>query len=147
MSIPVAVCKNGHLQNYSNASLSKCGRYWKCNVCARNYIYAKRKAEGQPTKVKNMEDRFWLKVKKIEGGCWEWTGALNNQGYAMFSEKYGGHILGHRYSFKLHKGNIAEGYEIDHLCFNTKCVNPDHLESVTPSENVQRSYNRRKLKP
>ena len=29
---------------------------------------------------------------------------------------------------------------LDHLCRNTICVNPDHLEIVTPRENVLRGF-------
>lgn len=32
------------------------------------------------------------------------------------------------------------GLQLDHLCCNTKCINPDHLELVTPKENSQRKY-------
>jgi hypothetical protein len=37
-------------------------------------------------------------------------------------------------------GEIPEGLELDHLCRNTLCVNPDHLEPVTHAENIQRGH-------
>lgn len=33
---------------------------------------------------------------------------------------------------------IAPGMHIDHKCRNPRCVNPAHLEPVTPSENMRR---------
>jgi hypothetical protein len=38
----------------------------------------------------------------------------------------------------IHRGDIEDGHEIDHLCRNPRCVNPDHLEPVTKDENRQR---------
>lgn len=38
----------------------------------------------------------------------------------------------------------CSGLEVDHLCCNSRCCNPDHVEAVTPSENCKRRDNRRK---
>jgi len=48
----------------------------------------------------------------------------------------------HRVSYKAFIGDIPDKMPLDHLCNNTKCINPDHLEIVTTAEN-----NRRKTKP
>lgn len=81
------------------------------------------------------EDRFWLKVEKnAAGGCWEWIGFRTADGY--------GRVLGrgaHRYSYELAHGVIPDGLQVDHLCRNRSCVNPDHLEAVSPRTNVLRS--------
>ena len=60
------------------------------------------------------------------------------------SEKYprfkvdGDRIMAYRYFYELVKGKIPDNLQIDHLCRNTRCVNPDHLEPVTIKENVLR---------
>src|SRR5690606_34662377 len=41
---------------------------------------------------------------------------------------------------------IPYGYEVDHLCENTSCVNPAHLEAVTPEEH-RRRIGHKDLKP
>ncbi|MCE5309611.1 MAG: HNH endonuclease [Acidobacteriales bacterium] len=45
----------------------------------------------------------------------------------------------HRVAYEVFRGPIPEGLHIDHLCRVTCCVNPDHLEPVTPAENNRRA--------
>lgn len=81
---------------------------------------------------------FWKKVKKTEGGCWEWAAAKGPYGYGYFSIGNGRAIHAHRVSYELAYGPIPAGLHIDHLCRNKGCVNPAHLEAVTQKENTLR---------
>ena len=49
-----------------------------------------------------------------------------------------GLVLAHRWSYEHHVGPIPEGLTVDHLCRNTSCVNPEHMEVVTREENAYR---------
>lgn len=84
-------------------------------------------------------DSFWAKVDKTEG-CWNWLGHIAKDGYAKHYYD-GSNKLAHRLSFMFSGGKLQSGMEIDHLCRNRSCVNPDHLEQVTPRTNTLRSHN------
>lgn len=79
--------------------------------------------------------RFWSKVNKTEGGCWEWTGSLQTQGYGNIEIK-GKRLLPHRIAYVLHKGEIPQGLSVCHHCDNPKCCNPEHLFLGTAADNM-----------
>ena len=83
--------------------------------------------------------RFNRKINKVcASGCWEWMGALDTQGYGNFGVSASISTKAHIFSYKTNVGPIPSGLEIDHLCKNRKCVNPEHLEVVTHMTNMLR---------
>jgi hypothetical protein len=89
--------------------------------------------------------RFNTKYRITDSGCWEWTASativnpkVQTLAYGKFSYE-GSTQYAHRISYRFFIGSIPEGYVIDHLCRNTLCVNPEHLEAVTQLENLQRA--------
>lgn len=92
-------------------------------------------------------DREWLDVKvyprllPVESGCWEWQGGRTPDGYGKVSRRMKT-LLVHRVVYADHHGPIPEGMQIDHLCGNQPCSNPEHLEAVTPRTNSQRWVDR-----
>ena len=47
-------------------------------------------------------------------------------------------VNAHRACYELKRGKVPDGLVLDHLCRVRRCLNPDHLEPVTRSENVRR---------
>jgi len=88
--------------------------------------------------MKSIEEKI-LKYIPMEdtGDCWEWTGSKTPPGYGYIIHN-GTHIYGHRFIYELMIDKIPDKYDIDHLCRNTSCCNPFHLEAVTHRENVLR---------
>lgn len=72
-----------------------------------------------------------------ESECWPWLGTFNSDGYGVIVSKRR-QYRAHRLMFEELRGPIPEGLVIDHLCRNRACVNPAHMEPVSPSENVRR---------
>ncbi len=72
-----------------------------------------------------------------ETGCWVWTRGIGSHGYGM--AKFEGNMkLVHRLTWVAAGLEIPVGFQIDHLCRNPRCCNPDHLEAVTGRENLAR---------
>jgi hypothetical protein len=84
-------------------------------------------------------DRFWEKVDRT-GDCWVWTAATVRDGYGCIGDGAPSRRVldAHRLAYQWLKGPIPEGLELDHLCRNRRCVNPDHMEAVTHRENMWR---------
>lgn len=74
--------------------------------------------------------------------CWVWVRQTNWAGYGLVSVANGDGTRrkqsAHRYMYEKLVGPIPEGMQLDHLCRNPSCVNPEHLEPVTRSENQRR---------
>jgi len=81
--------------------------------------------------------RLLRRTQENKNGCWEWTGYKDPAGYGQIGTPSGVKLV-HRVSYEYYVGKIPDGLQIDHLCRNRPCVNPEHLEPVTAKENVGR---------
>lgn len=90
---------------------------------------------------KTAVDRFVEKIKLDEDTeCWIWTSNRTAGGYGQFHFQ-GRPQAAHRLAYEWMVGPIPEGLHLDHLCRVRFCVNPAHLEPVTPAVNTQRGGN------
>ncbi len=83
-------------------------------------------------------ERLAAKIPDDRSGCWEWTGSRTSKGYGLMRTGPGQRDYVHRISYRLNVGDIPEGAELDHLCRNPPCFNPEHLEAVSPRTNFIR---------
>lgn len=115
-------------------------RSWGVGLCQKHYTRMRRYGTTADPAIPTVDERFWAKVAKAGGnGCWEWTGAARNDlGYGSFSLTRGRTVAAYRYSYETLVGPIPAGAHLDHLCRNPRCVNPNHLEPVSPRENILR---------
>ncbi len=90
----------------------------------------------------DLPDRIQSKISpEPNSGCWLWTAFTNRAGYGMVYslERTAQNRLAHRVVYEAIKGPIPDRMTLDHLCNMPACVNPDHLEPVTRSENTKRA--------
>src|SRR4051812_21747795 len=100
----------------------------------------KPRAAPIPRRVYARRDPGELFMEKLEGdldtGCWNWTG-YTERGYGKWTNAaVGGTVRCHRFAFEYVGGTpIPEGRELDHICTNTRCCRPGHLQVATGQEN------------
>lgn len=87
--------------------------------------------------------KFFERVDKISKyPCWAWTGYIDKkEGYGSFFTKTPVNTRkAHRLAYYFIKGFLPPypEFELDHLCKNKWCVNPEHLEAISHRENVKR---------
>ena len=85
--------------------------------------------------------RFQSKVLDLglESGCLVWLGGVDDNGYGNFTATSELRLKAHRAAWLLAYGQLpSSDLVLDHLCRNRWCVNVEHLEAVTMSENYWR---------
>lgn len=129
-------------------SIRGCGHFGKLKRDWCPLHYGRWHRYGDPLHTRpSAEERFWPKVNKDGpvpecrpdlGPCWPWTAGTARGGYGKFTIRPGVGVMAHRFSYTMERGPIPDGLQLDHLCRNPPCVNPDHLEPVTCRENLLR---------
>jgi hypothetical protein len=85
-------------------------------------------------------------VRRVDPeACVLWNGCRDRDGYGA-KWVQGKRVMVHRWAYERAFGAIPPGQQIDHLCRNPACYNPEHLEAVTRQENVRRAAWRDKCK-
>lgn len=89
-----------------------------------------------PRYPREFKDFYKVEHRGFISPCWIWVGTVNKRtGYGQYMMPRTKCNNAHRYSYVLHRGNVANGLELDHLCRIRACVNPDHLKAVLPKDN------------
>lgn len=91
------------------------------------------------TVLQRFEEKY---IPEPNTGCWLWLSGTDGHGYGQFfflRPAYKGKMMNaYKFSYEFFVKPVPKGLELDHLCRNRLCVNPDHLEAVTKKVNIQR---------
>jgi hypothetical protein len=73
-----------------------------------------------------------------ETPCWIWQLHKSRDGHGRVVLQGGRFVMAHRAMYEERHGAISEGMHLHHRCEVPGCVNPDHLEELTPAQHKQR---------
>lgn len=131
-------CRNNHSPDVMHIKVDRNGRVMHiCSDCRRKaQSVSNTKPRKPPTPV---IDRLLRKREIGADGCWTANVLDNGHGYRTIADSSGKKHYVHRLAYEHFRGPIPSGMEIDHLCRNRACFNPEHLEPVTRAENGRRA--------
>lgn len=112
-------------------------KYRGKRLCMKHYLRIWTYGSTELPQPPSLAERLESGRQVSASGCWEWRGTRADTGYGRIGGEYT-----HRLAYEHYIGAIPEGYQIDHLCLNRSCFNPEHLEAVTQYENLRRQNER-----
>jgi len=71
-------------------------------------------------------------------GCWIWTGSVNTDRERKILRFYHGRksVNARRFAFQLYVGEIIDDLITKSTCNNDYCINPEHLDLISPKEHI-----------
>lgn len=79
--------------------------------------------------------RFWERVKETDNEpyCWEWKGYCGRKGYGIVGIGKR-QFQAHRIAYEMLIASFPPHLHLHHLCRNTRCVRPAHLQLISAEE-------------
>lgn len=143
-------CKSGHPFNAENTYIDRRTGKRSCIECGRirSREHQRRKRAQAPDQLEWTRDLDLYNRSALSRfnasyevdaltDCWLWTAGINGSGYGNFWY-LGTTVSAHQAAYGLLVSDIPSELHLDHLCRVRRCVNPGHLEPVTPRENILR---------
>lgn len=102
--------------------------------CRRHFEALKVDGVLPPLPRPSLRETFEMNTRRA-AGCWIWEGPVNGDGYGSIvyrTKRY----KAHRLSWQLNKQAPVPDI-VDHMCRETLCVRPDHLQAATRKTNAE----------
>lgn len=124
-AIPIGLCQCGCGRETSISDMTHRQKGYVRGV-PRRYIHGHNPASETPG------------YTVADDGCWNFNGYIDKSGRAGAIHMDGKYQRSYRAYYERMHGPVPHGLQLDHLCRNRRCINPDHLEPVTAAENTRR---------
>lgn len=98
-----------------------------------NYI------RGHQTRNRMLRNKPYYEILDMgyDTSCWIWQANRTTSGYGLVSRAEAKSRLAHRFMYEKRHGTLPSNTSLHHLCKITLCVNPGHLQPLTPTEHVK----------
>ena len=96
--------------------------------------------------INKLPEHVQKRITTKDDGCWTFDGDPSSNGYQR-CWYFGRRHMAHRLIYEFFTGKDIRKYQLDHLCENRACCNPEHMDPVTPKVNSRRKFRRRKHAP
>ncbi|MDX3345877.1 HNH endonuclease signature motif containing protein [Streptomyces sp. ME02-6987-2C] len=132
-------CWRDSVRNDNPCIVAACGRNQQSRgYCNKHWHRVVRHGSPEIARLRSIE--IANSLPQPAGDCIEWP-YRTPKGYGSATHN-GKRYFAHRLVWEQQVGPIAAGLELDHLCLNRACVNVNHLEPVTGTENKRRRWAR-----
>lgn len=108
-----------------------------CQKCYDHRKWVKSHPNG-PILHRGVMGRFIRYIELLPNGCWQWKGSRLPSGYGtFFVDADHRHVYAHRFSYDACNFSPLGSHQAHHTCENKSCVNPYHIQKLTPGEHMR----------
>lgn len=136
-TIPLGLCECGCGEATKLAPRTHSELGWVKGVPVR-FVNGHQGRLGHAIRYADKTTRYIEGDRGYGSPCWLWQLTCDHFGYGRLRHQ-GKLWNAHRFYWVQANGPIPDGLQLDHLCRVPSCVNPAHLEPVTPAENMARA--------